>query len=249
MWKFETIELTLKFTLHFPGLYEGGWAIMRWRINCEEPWKATCRGGEDMALGQQHHCWHWPRLIHFFLWPLHQQFLLLFLLVCSLGIHSFLTSLALSAFSSSSFLPSGIIFTDSRHKVLIDVRQLNYQPVGSTVSVLPLGSRPNLVERRRGRAWMEEKELESGREPAGAKADYTWWYSISSLYPQRHAHGLWILPKLLNDAEDFRPAEKYIAIVTMIKFKRTDSYQNLVHLMLDFQTNQAGLYSQWSNCN
>lgn len=32
---------------------------------------------------------------------------------------------------------------------------------------------------------MEEKELESGRELAEAKADYTWWYSISSLYPQR----------------------------------------------------------------
>lgn len=84
---------------------------------------------------------------------------------------------------------------------------------------------------------MEEKELESGRELAEAKADHTWWYSISSLYPQRHAHesalkycfGLWHLLRLLNVAKDFRPAEKYVGIVRMILFGRTNKQIQLVH--------------------
>lgn len=43
---------------------------------------------------------------------------------------------------------------------------------------------------------MEGKDLESGRELGRSKADYTWWYSVSSLYslgPQRHTLGLWSL--------------------------------------------------------
>lgn len=62
---------------------------------------------------------------------------------------------------------------------------------------------------------MGERELESGRELAEAKADYTWWYSISSLYPQRRAHGLRSLLGLPNVAEDFRPEEKYVGTITM----------------------------------
>lgn len=80
------------------------------------------------------------------------------------------------------------------------------------------------------------------RELAKAKADYTWWYSISSLYPQRHTHGLWSLSGLLNIAQDFRPDGKYVGIVPMMLLRLTDSYQNLVRLVWD-------LCSQCRNCN
>lgn len=139
------------------------------------------------------------------------------------------------------------LFTDTKRAFLIDARQLNYQPVGSSVLVLPLGTGPNLVQRPRGRAWMEGKELESGRELGRSKADYTLVVQCLIIVFTRSTK---THPGTLESVEGawrcWGPArqelktwrikwtQKYlyiIIIISMILLRPTDSYQDLWHLV------------------